>query len=139
VARATSETRAISQVKASKAHDQVEPALDQQIVNPPTFSSAISAYISVTSVGFMSVAGSPSSRRRGQSASARDLDPAAIGVGQAIGRLIDPKQKTFAKSRQNALISSRYRSSSDLTAAGRGSCAPRNQPEYVTNLAIPGC
>jgi hypothetical protein len=50
----------------------------------------------------MPAVGSSSSKRRGRSASARDLDAAAIGVGQAIGRLIDARQETLAKPRQNA-------------------------------------
>src|SRR5580692_5190062 len=73
----------------------------KRIVSPSALSSDISACISAVSVGFMPAVGSSSSNRRGLSASARDFDAAAIGVGEAIGRLVDPRQQTFAEARED--------------------------------------
>ena len=81
---------------------------------PRALSVAISACISAVSVGFMPAVGSSSSSRRGRSASARAISSAAaIGVGEAVGGMVEPRRQPVAEQAE------------DLARFGRERLPPR--------------
>ena len=77
--------------------------LDQQDREAARLQLGDQRLISAVSVWFMPAVGSSSSSSRGRSASARAIStPAAIGVGQAVGGLVEPRHQPVAEQGEDA-------------------------------------
>ena len=66
---------------------------------------------------------------------AGDLDAAAVGVGEAVGRLVDPRQQPLAEARENGLHLLAQPFLLSLDAGGRSSASPNSSSGPISGTA----